>query len=59
MVINISKLRRDLEDYFGTAMFSVSPVAMMDLERVQKASDEELITIAKECGFNINKYIIK
>ena len=59
MVINISKLRRDLEDYFGTAMFSVSPVAMMDLERVQKASDEELITIAKECGFNIKKYIIK
>ena len=59
MVINISKLRRDLEDYFGTAMFSASPIAMMDLERVQKASDEELITIAKECGFNINKYNIK
>ena len=59
MVINISKLRRDLEDYFCTAMFSVAPIAMMDLERVQKASDEELITIAKECGFNINKYIIK
>ena len=58
MRININKLRRDLEDYYGTAMFTISPVAMMDLEKVQKASEDELIEIAKECGFNINKYIV-
>lgn len=54
--INTYKLRKDLEDYFGTAMFSGNPQAMMDLERVKRASDSELISIARRCGVNINNY---
>ena len=29
--IDIERLRKDLIDYFGTAMFGVSPIAMMEL----------------------------
>ena len=54
--IDIDRLRDDLEDYFGTAMFSGNPQAMMELEEVKRASDEELISIARRCGFNINQY---
>ena len=54
--IDIDRLREDLEDYFGTAMFSGNPQAMMELEEVRSASDTELVSIARRCGFNINKY---
>ncbi len=51
-----ARLRRELEDYFGTAMFSGNPMAMMDLQRVQNASPEELRRIALQNGFDPNKY---
>jgi hypothetical protein len=51
-----SRLRRELEDYFGTAMFSGNPMAMMDLQRVQNASGEELRRIARQNGFDPDKY---
>jgi len=55
--VDIDKLREDLEDYFGTAMFSGNPQAMIELDEVGCATTEELIAIAKRCGFNINDYI--
>ena len=58
MNIDTYRLRKDLEDYFGTAMFAASPIAMADLIRVQKADDEELIKIAEEEHFDINKYAL-
>lgn len=58
MVINIEDLRKDLIDYFTSAMFMVSPSAMMDVQRVEQASSEELIEIAQQCKFDIDKYII-
>jgi hypothetical protein len=51
-----SRLRKDLEDYFGTAMFSSNPLAVMDLQRVQNASPAELRTIALQNGFDPDKY---
>ena len=54
-MIDIEKLRDDLINYFGTAIF-YNPVAMMDLEKVKKANDEELKKIAKENGFNLERY---
>ena len=54
--IDIDKLREDLEDYFGTAMFSGNPQAMMDFEKVKRASTQQLILIAQRCGFDINDY---
>ena len=55
--IDIDKLREDLEDYFGTAMFSGNPQAIMDLEKVKRASTQELISIAQRCGFDVNDYV--
>ena len=55
MNINVEKLRKDLIDYFGTAM-SFMPIAMMELSEVQKANENELIKIAKDNGFDLSKY---
>ena len=54
-MIDYEKLRNDLIDYFGTA-FTLNPLAMVDLFRVQNASDEELVDIAKRNGFDLTKY---
>ncbi len=55
MTIDVERLRRDLIDYFGTAM-SMFPVAMMELSQVQNASPEKLIEIARKNGFDLRDY---
>ena len=55
-MIDYEKLRKDLIDYFGTAM-SCNPMAIMDLSRVESASDDELVEIALKNNFDLNKYI--
>lgn len=54
--MDYKKLRKDLIDYYGIAMFGGFPMAMMDLTKVEKASDDELVVIAVEVGFDLNKY---
>lgn len=54
-MIDYEKLRKDLIDYYGTAVI-LNPMAMVDLLRVQNASDEELVDIAKRNGFDLTKY---
>lgn len=54
-MIDYEKLRKDLVDYFGTA-FTLNPMAMVDLLRVQNASDEELVDIALKNNFDLNRY---
>ncbi len=54
--IDTYRLRNDLLDYFGTAI-ECNPMAVMELSRVQTASDDELVRIAIQNGFNINNYI--
>ena len=44
------QLRKKLEDYYGTAMCSGFPMAMMELEEVRRASDEEIIQMAQRLG---------
>ena len=56
--IDIETLRKDLINYFGTAMFASSPLAMIELSKVENASDEDLIEIAKNNNIDLNKYII-
>ena len=55
--IDIERLRRDLIDYFGTAI-SFNPVATMDLVKVENASYEELINIAIKNNFDLNNYVV-
>ena len=33
-------------------------MAVMDLSRVERASAEELVRIALECGFDLNDYVV-
>ena len=56
--IDINRLRRDLMDDYGTAMFSGFPMAVMDLSRVEKMSDREVEELARKKGVDLRKYII-
>ena len=57
MKLDADGLRRELENYFGTAIFAASPLAMADYIQVKKASDEELLEIARKNGIDIYKYL--
>lgn len=50
------KLRSDLRDYYGTAMFNGNPMAMMELEEVERASGADLERIARNNGFDLSEY---
>ena len=56
--IAIDCLRRDLKNYYGTAMYNATPFAVMELSKVERASDREIIEMARENGFDLRKYII-
>lgn len=56
--INIEALRNDLLNYYMAATY-VYPVALMDISKVQTASEEELIQIALNNNFNLENYVIR
>lgn len=56
-IVDVDKLRNDLIEHFTAAMFIVSPVAMIDLNKVESASNEEIIKMAIENKFDLNKYL--
>ena len=56
--IDVKRLRRDMKDYYGTAMFNGFPMAVMDLSKVERLSDRELIELAQKNGVDLRKYII-
>ena len=55
--LDTERLRRDLEDDYGTAMSSGLPMAMMEMSEVERASDRELIEMARETHADLSKYI--
>ena len=55
--IDYESLRRDLIDYFGSAMSSF-PLALMDVVNVESASEEELLELAIENGFDLSNHIV-
>lgn len=55
--LDTERLRRDLEDNYGTAMASGFPIAMMEMSEVERASDRELIEMARETHADLSKYI--
>ena len=57
MYYNIEELRRDLMDYYGTAMNSGFGMAVIDLSEIENASPEKLISIAKKLGVDLRNYI--
>ena len=57
--VDIESLRKDLIDYYTSAMFFVSFAALIDLTEVENASDEKLIRIALANNFDLQNYIIR
>ena len=54
--IDFISLRRDLRDYFGTAVSS-NPFAMADVVNVDTASDLELLNLINDTNLDIINYI--
>lgn len=54
--LNIERIRNDLINYYGTAIFNASPLAIIELSKIEKATDEEIIKIAKKNHVDLNKY---
>lgn len=55
--IDFVRLRSDLENYFGTAIYA-NPFAVADVINVDSVSDYGLITIALQNGFDLDEYKI-
>ena len=53
--IDFDSLRNDLINYFGSAS-PMYDVAFFYVSQVEEASDEELISIALDCGFDLSDY---
>ena len=58
VTIDVDRLRRDIKDYYGTAMFNATPISVMDLSQIERASDLEIIEIAQRNGIDISDYIV-
>ena len=56
--IDVNRLRKDMKDRYGTAMFNGFPMAVMDLSKIEKASDQELVDLAQKQGIDLIKYLI-
>lgn len=58
MNIDYERLRADLIDYYGSAM-SYNPMAVIELSKVQSASNNKLIEYALKNNFDLEDYKIK
>jgi hypothetical protein len=56
--IDLERLREDLVDEYGTAMFNGFPPALLDLSDVESASPEELIAFALKSRVDLGKYVV-
>lgn len=55
--INLELLKKDLIDYFGSATFMVSPIALIELTKIENSTAEQLIQIAIDNKFDLRKYL--
>lgn len=56
MSLNSDDLRNDLMDYYGSAMASGMPMAVIELGKVSSASDDELEDLARRAGISLSNY---
>ena len=54
--IDINRLRKDMKDYYGTAMFNGFPMAVTDLSKVERMSDRELVELAQKLQLQKKPY---
>ena len=55
--IDVEKLRNDIINYYQSAMFIVSPLAMIDMQQAQNASDDWIIKKAFDLKIDLSKYV--
>lgn len=55
--IDVERLRNDMMDYYGTAIFNDFAMAAMNVEFIEIASDQDLIAIAQKEGVDLSKYL--
>ena len=58
MKIDVDALRDYMRDYYGTAIFAGMHVAIIDVTRVERASDEELVKIALKEHVDLVKFCV-
>lgn len=56
--LDYEKLRDDLIDYYGTAYYNGFPMAIIELNEVSNANNDQLVKIALNNGFNLNDYVL-
>ena len=55
---DVDAIRNVLEDYYGIAMNTVSPFAMVDLIDLNNKSDYEIIRMAINIGLDLDNYYV-
>ena len=53
MYKDLDTIRKELEDYYGTAAFNGNPNAMEDYRIIHEASDEDLADILRQHGIDV------
>ena len=57
--VDIGRLRKDLESYYMSGFIVTGfGAAFVEASDVKRASDEVLIEMAQEVGFDLSKYIV-
>ncbi len=57
---DIEKIRKDLEEECYAMAFGADiPEALLQIDDIRKASDEEILAMADEIGLRLSKYVIK
>ena len=56
--INVDELREYMRDYYGTAMFSGFPVALLDLSDIDSMDGQELCEKAEAMGIDLRRFVV-
>ena len=59
MIVDIDRLRRDLLNYYGSAMSSGLEMTIINLSEVETASPRRIKEIAEEAGIDLSDYAIE
>lgn len=57
--LDIDRLRDDLEQHYQGIMFNVSPAAMVELDKVERADPESLIEMALDNDVDLTNYLTR
>lgn len=58
MTIDINALRDYMREYYGAAVFAGMPAAIIDVTKVELASDDELVKIAMKEHIDLSKFAV-